>query len=91
VAGETASTSERLRRAGAEAFESWLGALGGRLEAEGVPAPRARELALSTVMLLEGGFLLSRSLRSTVPLRVARDTALHELRSATDPDSEVVT
>jgi AcrR family transcriptional regulator len=91
VAGETASTSERLRRAGAQAFESWLRALGSRLEAEGVPAPRARELALSTVMLLEGGFLLSRSLRSTVPLRVARDTALHELRSATDPDSEVVT
>jgi AcrR family transcriptional regulator len=90
VAGETASTSERLRRAGAEAFESWLGALGGRLEAEGVPAPRARELALSTVMLLEGAFLLSRSLRSTVPLHVARDTALRELRSATSRTGEVV-
>jgi AcrR family transcriptional regulator len=90
VAGETASTSERLRRAGADAFESWLGALGGRLEAEGVPAPRARELALSTVMLLEGAFLLSRSLRSTVPLHVARDTALRELRSATSRTGEVV-
>jgi len=90
VAAETASTSERLRQAGADVFESWLGALASRLEAEGVPAPRARELALTTVMLLEGAFLLSRSLRSTVPMAVARGAALRALRAATGPDTEAL-
>jgi len=90
VAGETASTSERLRQACPDAFERWLRALGSRLEAESVSAPRARELALTTVMLLEGAFLLSRSLRSTVPMGVARDAALHALRAATGPDRETV-
>jgi AcrR family transcriptional regulator len=90
VAGETASTSERLRQAGADAFESWLRALGSRLEAEGVSAPRARELSLTTVMLLEGAFLLSRSLRSTAPMGVARDAVLHALRAATGPDREAL-
>jgi hypothetical protein len=41
-------------------------------------------------MLLEGAFLLSRSLRSTVPMGVARDAALHALRAATGPDRETV-
>jgi AcrR family transcriptional regulator len=90
VAGETASTSEPLRRASADVFESWLRALAARMEAEGVSAARARELALSTVMLLEGAFLLSRSLRSTVPMEVARDAALDALRAATGPDRETV-
>lgn len=70
VAGETASTSARLRRASAEVFESWLDAFARRLEAEGLAARRAREVALSTVMLLEGAFLMSRTLRSTEPMEV---------------------
>ena len=84
VAGETASTSERLRAASAGAFESWLAALAQRVEAEGLGAARAREVALSTVMLLEGAFLMSRTLRSTEPMAVAGRTAVAVVERALD-------
>jgi AcrR family transcriptional regulator len=76
VAGETASTNERLRVASADAFESWLVALAGRLEGDGTAAARARELALSVVALLEGAFLLSRTLRDTEPMAAAGRAAV---------------
>ena len=75
VAGETASSSERLRSACADVFESWIGAFAERLEAEGLAAARARELSLASLMLLEGGFLMSRTLRSTDPMAVAGQAA----------------
>lgn len=68
VAGEIASTQELLRVAVAEVFESWLEALADDLAAAGVPAAQTRPLALSVLALLEGAFLLSRSLRSTAPM-----------------------
>jgi len=73
---EIASTSEPMRAASATVFESWLEACSSRLVAAGRSPAIARELALTFVMLLEGGFLLCRSLRSTEPMRVARDAAL---------------
>ena len=80
----TASTSERLRSASAGAFESWLAALARRLVAEGLGAARAREIAFSTVMLLEGAFLMSRTLRSTQPMAVAGRTAVAIVERALD-------
>ena len=74
VAGEVASTDETLRAAAADVFEQWLGALTGDLEAAGA-APRTRRAALSTVALLEGAFLLCRTLRSTEPMIAARASA----------------
>ena len=42
----------------------------------GVPAERARPLALSVLALLEGAFLLSRSTRSLEPMKAASQAAV---------------
>jgi AcrR family transcriptional regulator len=76
VAGEIASTHEVLRVATADVFESWLGALMEDAVEAGVPAAQARSLALSVLAVLEGAFLLSRSLRSVEPMRAASDAAV---------------
>ena len=76
VAGEIASTNEVLRAAVADAFESWLDALADDAVEEGIEAGRARGLALSVLALLEGAFLLSRSLRSLEPMRSGAEAAV---------------
>jgi AcrR family transcriptional regulator len=75
VAGEIASTHEVLRVATADVFESWLGALTEDAVEAGVPADRARPLAVSVLAVLEGAFLLSRSLRSVEPMQASADAA----------------
>ena len=86
VAGEVASTNEVLRRATADVFESWLAALAEDAAEAGIPTDRARPLALSVLTLLEGAFLLCRSLRSTEPMAAAGEAAL-ALVSAELPDT----
>jgi AcrR family transcriptional regulator len=76
VAGEIASTHEVLRAATAAVFESWLVALAEDAMEAGVPADRARPLAESVLALLEGAFLLSRSLRSVEPMKACSDAAI---------------
>ena len=76
VAGEIASTNEVLRAAVADVFESWLIALAEDAIEAGIEPGRARSLALSVLGLLEGGFLLSRSLRSLEPMRSCADAAV---------------
>jgi len=71
VALEVASTNELLRQATAEVFDSWIAAATERFLAAGIPETSARELAITTITSLEGGFVLSRALRSTEPLAVA--------------------
>ena len=86
VAGEVASTNDVLRRATADVFELWLGALAADLEAAGVDPPHARSLALSVLAILEGAFLLCRSLRSTEPMRAAGASAVALLSIAVEED-----
>ena len=81
VAGETASSSERLQSACAEVFESWIGALRSA-RGRGLTAARARELSLASLMLLEGGFLMSETLRSTDPMAVAGGAAARLIADA---------
>ncbi len=76
VAGEIASTNERLRRACADVFESWLAAFEADAVEAGIERPRARGLALGVVAILEGAFLLCRTQRSTEPMSAARDSAV---------------
>jgi|SRR5271165_3198628 len=76
VAGEVASTHEVLRRASADVFESWLAALTEDAVEDGVAPVRARALALSVLAILEGAFLLGRSLRSTEPMDAAGAAAV---------------
>ncbi|WP_205696970.1 TetR/AcrR family transcriptional regulator [Conexibacter sp. SYSU D00693] len=75
VAGEVASTHERLRVAADEAFESWVRAFAVRAEAAGVAPEPARALGLQLVALIEGAFLLSRAARSTEAMAAAGDAA----------------
>ncbi len=82
VALEVASTSEPMRLAAAEVFESWLAALELRFAEAGVAVPRARELAIEIFCSIEGAFLLSRTIRSTAPILVAGRAAAAAVASA---------
>jgi AcrR family transcriptional regulator len=71
VALEVASTSEPLREATAEVFDSWIDGLAARFAADGLPADVAHELSVAMLLALEGAFVLSRAKRTTEPLEVA--------------------
>jgi AcrR family transcriptional regulator len=75
VALEIASTSEPMRVAAAEAFESWLAVLEASLARAGIAPARARELAVELFCAIEGAFLLSRVTRSTEAVEVAGRSA----------------
>lgn len=83
VALEVASTSEPLRQATAEVFESWLPALDHYLEAGGVRAPRS--ISVSLFALLEGTFLLARATRDDSYIRTAGRAAANSVSAAVDP------
>lgn len=71
VALEVASTSEPMRQAAAEAFESWLAVLEARFVEAGMSPARAREVAVELFCAIEGAFLLSRTIRSAEPIKIA--------------------
>lgn len=71
VALEVSSSSETMREACAEVFESWIAAGMARFQAAGLEPDQARELTVSMLCALEGAFVLSRALRTTAPLEVA--------------------
>lgn len=73
VALEVASTSEPLREAAADVFESWLATLDHYLEAGGIREPRP--VSVSLFALLEGGFLLARATRDDAHVRTAGRSA----------------
>ena len=80
VALEVSSSSDVLREACAEVFESWVSGLAAWFEMKDVPAVRARELALTFLMLLEGAFILCRAGRTTAPLKTAGRVAAAEVQ-----------
>ncbi len=80
VALEVSSTSEPLRQACADVFDSWIDGAARRLAECGIARKRARELALSMLASLEGAFVLARALRSTEPLDVAGAAAVSAVR-----------
>jgi len=82
VALEVASTSEPLRQATADVFESWIAAAAAYFAGAGIPGARSRELALAVLALLEGAFVLSRAQRSTEPLVAAGACAVAAVRGA---------
>ena len=65
VALEVASTNERLRLVTGAIFEGWTEMLAMRLRSAGLDAVPAREIALTYLAALEGGFLLCRAAKST--------------------------
>jgi len=71
VALEVSSSSETMREACAEVFESWITAGAARYEAAGLSSQQARKLTIAMLCALEGAFVLARALRSTAPLDIA--------------------
>ncbi len=82
VALEVSSSSETLREACADVFESWIVAGSERYAGAGVSAEKARELTIAMLAALEGAFVLARALRSTEPLEIARELVASAVRSA---------
>ncbi len=82
VALEVASTSEPLRQATADVFESWVTGAAGHFTEAGIGPGRSRELAIEFIALLEGAFVLSRAARSTEPLEVAGANATAAVAAA---------
>ncbi len=82
VALEVASTSEPMRLAASDAFESWLRVLELRLTEAGIAPARARELTVELFCLIEGAFLLSRTTRSPEALHVAGQAATAAVQAA---------
>ena len=71
VALEVSSTSDTMREACADVFESWIAAGLPRFTAAGLDEPVARELVIAMLCALEGAFVLARATRSTEALKVA--------------------
>jgi AcrR family transcriptional regulator len=82
VALEVASTSEPLRQATADVFESWLAAIDGHLVRAGLTKTQARHLSVSLFALLEGAFILARATRDETPIRTAGRTAADAVAAA---------
>ncbi|HEX5224313.1 MAG TPA: TetR/AcrR family transcriptional regulator [Solirubrobacteraceae bacterium] len=85
IALEVSSSSEPLREACAEVFDSWIDGAAHALAEAGVPATRTRELAISLLAGLEGSFVLARALRSTEPVLTAGRRAQEAIAAAIDP------
>jgi AcrR family transcriptional regulator len=71
VALEVSSTSETMRAACADVFESWVAAGLPRFTAAGLGDDTARRLVIGMICALEGAFVLARASRSTEALHVA--------------------
>ena len=69
VAREGASTDDDLRAATAQVFDGWTKAAAARFRADGIDTRTARELALTVVSQLEGGFTLARAHHDAAVLR----------------------
>jgi AcrR family transcriptional regulator len=74
IALEVSSSSEPMRQACADVFESWTAAATTRLAEMGVAPERARPTAMTLICALEGAFVLARARRSTEPLELAGAT-----------------
>ena len=71
VALEVSSTSDAMREACADVFESWIAAGLPRFTAEGLDEATSRELVIGMIAALEGAFVLARAAQSTEALHVA--------------------
>ncbi len=84
VALEISSTSEPMREACAEVFESWIAAGLPRFTAEGLDEATSRELVIGMIAALEGAFVLARATRRTEALSVAGELTAAATQRALD-------
>jgi AcrR family transcriptional regulator len=71
VALEVSSSSETMRQACADVFDSWIVAGMPRFTAAGLDEATARRLVIGMISALEGAFVLARATRSTEALHIA--------------------
>jgi AcrR family transcriptional regulator len=81
VALEVASSSEPLRQATADVFDSWLTAATEFFAAAGIERARARTLSFEMLSLLEGAFIFSRAMRTPEPVLIAGKAAVAAVRA----------
>jgi AcrR family transcriptional regulator len=84
VALEVSSSSETMREACAEVFESWIATGTERFIAVGLSEPVARELAIGMFAALEGAFVLARAVRRTEALDTAGELMAGAVQRALD-------
>ena len=82
IALEVSSSSEPMREACAEVFESWITAGTERFRPLDLGEEQTRELVIALIAALEGAFVLCRALRSTAPLLIAGDVMVREVERA---------
>jgi AcrR family transcriptional regulator len=82
IALEVSSSSEPMRKACAEVFESWVAGAAARFAEAGISPVRARDTAIALLCALEGAFVLARARRDTEPLDVAGRLATALVREA---------
>lgn len=80
-AGDPATATPVIDRAGA-AFDRWNGLIAQRLVADGIPAKRAKDLAVLMTAALEGAIVLARAARDIAPL----DVVHRQLRGLLEAD-----
>jgi AcrR family transcriptional regulator len=71
VALEVSSTSEPMRQACADVFESWIAAGLPRFTAAGLDEATGRRLVIGMIAALEGAFVLARTSQNTESLHIA--------------------
>jgi len=84
VALEVASTNEPLRQATDRVFQTWIEGLAPRFALKGVPAERARPLAIAVIGLLEGAFIFSRAAQTTEAMMASGEAAVTLVQAALD-------
>jgi AcrR family transcriptional regulator len=82
VALEVSSSSETMRQACAQVFESWIVQGAARHARAGLSEEKARELTIGMLAALEGAFVLARALRSTEPLEIAGEMVARSVQDA---------
>jgi AcrR family transcriptional regulator len=82
VALEVSSSSETMRAACADVFESWIAAGIPRFSDAGLDEPTSRQLVIGMISALEGAFVLARATRSTQALRVAGELVAGNVQDA---------
>ena len=80
VALEVSSSSEVMREACADVFESWISA--GAERYPEIDPETARALTIAMLAALEGAFVLARALRATEPLTIAGEMVAEMVQSA---------
>jgi len=86
VSLEVSSTSDTMREACNDVFESWIAAGLPRFTAAGLDDAISRKLVIGMINALEGAFILARASQSTEALHVAGELMADAVQRALDRD-----